>query len=165
MKKGRDFAITWQIHTRTSSLIYATLLLASGIHLKRLYVKYLLYCSDAARISKLYKGLSCTEISVKTGDSCDPLNEICVIPSTPGTLETACPKQTFRTIRRSLKERKWRRHNRAETKDRKQNEEDRLVGASSFHTYSKRNPPFRYPWICSLKTRGFRYVVMQSKTD
>ena len=126
----------------------------------------LLYCRDWPRISKLYKGLSCTEISVETGGSCDPLNGFCVIPSTPGELETACPKhQTFRTIRRSLKERKWRRQNRAETKDRKQNEEDRIVGASSFHTYSKRNPPFRYPWICSLKTRGFRYVVMQRKKD
>ena len=159
MKKGRDIAIIWQIHTRTSSLIYATLLLASGIHLKRLYVKYLLYCSDAARISNLYKGLSCTEISVETGNSCDGANGYCVISSTPGKLETACPKQTLRTIRRNLKARKVRKHNRAEAKDRKQNKDDRLVGPSALHTYSKRNPPVRYPWICSLKTRGFRYVL------
>ena len=32
----------------------------------------------------------------------------------------------------------------------------RLVGASALHIYFKTNPPLRYPWICSLKSRGFR---------
>ena len=156
MQIARGFAIIWQIHTKTSSLTFATLLLASGF-LVVIWkcVECLLYFRDAARISKLYKGLSCTEISVETGDSCNGPKGYCVIPSTPGTLEKACPIQTPRAIRRSLKARKAGRHKRAETKQRKNNG-GRLVGASALHTYSKRDPPLRYPWICSLKTRGFR---------
>ena len=156
MQISRGFAILWQILTKTSSLTSATLPPASGfLVLIWKGVECLLYFRDAARILKLYKGLSCTEISVETGDSCDGTNGICVIPSTPGTLERACPSQSPRAIRRGLKARKVWRQKRAETKQR-ENNRGRLVGASAFHTYSKRDPPLRYPWICSLKTRGFR---------
>ena len=99
---------------------------------------------------------------METGGSCNGPNRYCVMPSTPGTLENACPSQPPRAIRRSLKARKVGRHKRAETKQRKNNG-GRLVGASALHTYSKRDPPLRYPWICSLKTRGFRYILTQCK--
>ena len=119
-------------------------------------VDYILCCSDDPRISKLYKGLSCTEISVKTGDFCKANRGFCVLPSTRGKLESACPNQARRTIRRG----KVKKHKRAKAKHvRKKG--DRLVGASSLHTYRTSNPPFRYPWTCSLKTQGFRYVVTQ----
>ena len=115
---------------------------------------YLLCCRDDARISKLYKGLSCTEISVKTGNFCNPNRGFCVLPSTPGKLETACPSQAGRTIgRRKRRKRAKAKHGRKKG--------DRLVGATAHHTYSRSNPPFRYPWICSLRTQGFRWQPPQ----
>ena len=120
-------------------------------------VDYILCCSDDPRIFKLYKGLSCTEISVETGEFCKANRGFCVLPSTPGKLDSACPNQARRTIgRREVKKRK-----RTKSKDLRQKKGDRLVGASALHTYSPRNPPFRYPWTCSLKTQGFRYEVTQ----
>ena len=119
-------------------------------------VDYILCCSDDPRISKLYKGLSCTEISVKTGDFCKANRGFCVLPSTRGKLESACPNLARRTIRRG----KVKKHKRARAKHvRKKG--DRLVGASSLHTYRTSNPPFRYPWTCSLRTQGFRCVETQ----
>ena len=116
-------------------------------------VDYQFCRSDDPRIFKLYKGLSCTEISVETGEFCKANRGFCVLPSTPGKLDSACPNQARRTIRR----RKVTKHKRARAKHvRKKG--DRLVGASSLHTYRTSNPPLRYPWTCSLRTQGFRYV-------
>ena len=138
---ARGFAILWRTRTETSSLTFATLLLASGCHLKK--VDYILCCSDDPRIFKLYKGLSCTEISVETGDFCNA-NRRCVMPSTPGDPESTCPNQAVRTIRR----RKVEKRKKAKAKDRRK-KGNRLVGASAQHTDV--NLQLRYPWICSLK--------------
>ena len=131
-------------------------LLQVFLHSVKMVINWV-FTSDDARISKFYKGLSCTEISVETGGFCNGDRGFCVIPSTPGNLKAACPNQTGRSIRRGFRARKTKAQKRAKVKHRKKNG-GRLVGASSLHTYSKRNPPFRYPWICSVKTRGFRLL-------
>ena len=109
-----------------------------------------LYYRDDARISKLYDGLQCNEISMETGDFCNA-NRRCVMPSTPGDPESTCPPQAVRTIRR----RKVEKRKKAKAKDRRK-KGNRLVGASAQHT--EVNLQLRYPWICSLKTRGFRWL-------
>ena len=73
-----------------------------------------LYYRDDARISKLYDGLQCNEISMETGDFCNA-NRRCVMPSTPGDPESTCPNQAVRTIRR----RKVEKRKKAKAKDSK----------------------------------------------
>ena len=108
------------------------------------------------RISSLYNGLSCTSISVKTGGFCKEGRGFCVMPSTPGNPESSCPgpHQSGRTAKNQL-DRKGRKQVRTRAKPKK-DVGGRLVGASATHLYFPSNPPLRYPWTCSLRTRGFR---------
>ena len=87
---------------------------------------------------------------METGDFCNA-NRRCVMPSTPGDPESTCPNQAVRTIRR----RKVEKRKKAKAKHRRK-KGNRLVGASAQHTDV--NLQLRYPWICSLKTRGFRWL-------
>ena len=105
------------------------------------------------RISSLYNGLSCTSISVKTGGFCKE-GGFCVMPSTPGNLESACPQQSGRSVKNQL-DRKGGEQKNGPGLSRKRMG-GRLVGASALHLFFKTNPPLRYPWTCSLRTRGFR---------
>ena len=106
-------------------------------------LEYQLYYRNDETISKLYDGLSCTEICNANGR--------CVMPSTLGDPESTCPPQAVRTIRR----RKVEKRKKAKAKHRRK-KGNRLVGASAQHTDV--NLQLRYPWICSLRTRGFRWL-------
>ena len=103
-------------------------------------------------ILELYNDRVCTEISMETGGFCNS-NQVCVIPDTPGNISSVCPNQIENMFSsREMKEKKE-----ASTKSKKEitEGEGRLVGTSTLHTFTT-SGPLRYPWTCSLKTRGFR---------
>ena len=106
------------------------------------------------RISSLYDGLSCTSIPVETGGFCKDGRGFCVMSSTPGNLESACPQKSGRPVKNQL-DRKGGKQKNGPGLSRKRMG-GRLVGASALHLFFKTNPPLRYPWTCSLRTRGFR---------
>ena len=109
-------------------------------------------------IRRLYKGRSCADTSVKTGGLCigdEPCDS--VIPSTPGNLTSVCPAQANFKSTSSIQRKATRKDRTASTPRIIAEENGRLVGTSTLHTFTKRGP-LRYPWMCSLKTRGFRWV-------
>ena len=84
------------------------------------------------------------------------------MPSTPGNLESACPQKSGRPVKNQL-DRKGGDQKNGPGLSRKRMG-GRLVGASAIHLYFPRNPPLRYPWTCSLRTRGFRcHHLLQKK--
>ena len=106
------------------------------------------------KISTLFDGLSCTSIPVETGGFCKDGRGFCVMSSTPGNLESACPQKSGRPVKNQLDRKGGEQKNGPGLSRKKMG--GRLVGASAIHLYFPRNPPLRYPWTCSLRTRGFR---------
>ena len=108
-------------------------------------------------ILELYDGRECTEISVETGGFC---NGECVIPSTPNPSRfSVCPDRVDNIFSSRLQNKKIKRKKGKSThrKKKKVTEgEGRLGGTSTLHTFTT-SGPLRYPWTCSLKTRGFRW--------
>ena len=113
---------------------------------------------DVPEILELYDGRVCTEISVATGGLC---NGECVIPSTNGSISSVCPNpdrvENMFSSRLQNKKIKRKKGTSTHRKKKKVTEgEGRLVGTSTLHTFTT-SGPLRYPWTCSLKTRGFRW--------
>ena len=114
------------------------------------------------KISTLFDGLSCTSIPVETGGFCKDGRGFCVMSSTPGNLESACPQKSGRPVKNQLDRKGGEQKNGPGLSRKKMG--GRLVGASAIHLYFPRNPPLRYPWTCSLRTRGFRcHHLLQKK--
>ena len=124
---------------------------------KRLYqIKNHIPHRDHPEILELYNGRVCTEISVATGGFCKKGE--CVIPSTNGSISSVCPDHEDNMFSSRLQNKKIKRKKGKSThrKKKKVTEgEGRLVGTSTLHTFTT-SGPLRYPWTCSLKTRGFR---------
>ena len=100
-------------------------------------------------IKKLYNGRVCTEISVETGGACTD-DQNCVMPNTPGNISSVCPNQVDNMFSSRIQTRKRKRKKGASTERKKKvtKGKGRLIGTSTL--------PLRYPWTCSLKTRGYR---------
>ena len=109
---------------------------------------------DDPKIWRLYNGLSCTEL-------CNGDEGQCVVPSTPGNITSACPIGAAKQFPRRVAKRKTREGDEKETNDNGM-QAIRLVGPSTLHTH-ERTQALRYPWICSLKTQGFRWNMITSE--
>ena len=109
---------------------------------------------DDPKIWRLYNGLSCTEL-------CNGDEGQCVVPSTPGNLTSACPNGAAKQFPRRVAKRKTREGDEKERNDNRRRA-DRLVGPSTLHTHTRKQA-MRYPWICSLKTQGFRWNMITSE--
>ena len=110
-------------------------------------------CRKVPEIKKLYNGRVCTEISVETGGFCTG-DQNCVLPNTPGNISSVCPNQVDDMFSTRM-QRKRKKGLSTENKNKVTEEKGRLVGTSTLHTFTT-GGPLRYPWTCSLKTRGFR---------
>ena len=114
-------------------------------------------CRNHPEIQKLYNDRVCTEISMKTGGVCSG-DQVCVIPDTPGNISSVCPSEVDNMFTSRIQTRRIKGKRGASKKSKKKvtEGEGRLVGTSTLHTFTT-SGPLRYPWMCSLKTRGFRF--------